>query len=318
MKKQLTNIEMGKIWTSYIGSAYGVMKAAGLWTEDILLLMGKTGMAFHFIVHEQACPSSVTVYDWSMTHFDMMDRIGVYTDSVCIFNRSGMNTFDHVREDAIMKIKASIDKGTGVVIWAPSEILEFGIITGYDDSDRIFFIKDCISENPDPLLYDNLGRAKVPYLYIQYFHSRVPVDNEKVIRDSLGAGVYYWQEKSLSAKYACGADGYKNLIHTLEQGNYDEFGLTYIIQVYADAKFHLTHYLDHAKMNAKQLKGLDEPAQHLHTVSDCFQKMTELVPFTGPQKACIDKKVIPRVIELTKKAEESETKAMEQIKRILE
>lgn len=317
MKKQLDNIEMGKTWTTYIGSVYGVMKAAGFWTEDISLLMGKTAMAFHFIVHEIACPSSVTVYDWNMTHFTMMDRIGVYTDSICIFNRSGMNTFSRVQEDAIAKIKASIDGGRGVVVWAPSEILEFGIITGYDDSDRIFFIKDCVSEDPDPLLYDNLGRSEVPYLYIQCFHGRIQVDEEKIFRDSLGTGLYYWQEKPYSLKYSSGAGGYAALVQTLEQGNYHEFGVSYIIQVYADAKSHLARYLDHVSINTKQLKGLDEPANHIHTVSDCFQKMAELIPFMGPGKANINKEVIPDVIELTKQAAENETKAMEQIKVIL-
>lgn len=273
MKKQINNIVMGQTWTTYIGSAYGVMKAAGLWTEDIYLLMGKTGMAFHFIVHENACPSSITVYDWNMTHFTMMDRIGVYTDSICIFNRSRMNTFDRVQEDAIVKIKASIDRGKGVVVWAPSEILEFGIITGYDDSDRIFYFKDCISENPDPLLYDNLGRSNVPYLYIQCFNSRVQVDEEKMFRDSLAAGIYYWKEKPLSPHYSCGPGAYKYLIQTLEKGDYDEFGLSYIIQVYADSKSHLALYLDHVWSNTKHLKGLDEPAQYIHAVSDSFSKM---------------------------------------------
>ena len=63
--------------TSYIQATYGVLKHTGLWNDEIWKMMGHTGMAFHFIVHKQACPSSVTIYDWTNEHLVMMDRIGV-------------------------------------------------------------------------------------------------------------------------------------------------------------------------------------------------------------------------------------------------
>ena len=65
---EINNIKMGMTWITYIGSVYGVVKTAGLWQEDVWQLLGTSGLAFHFIVHEMACPSSVTVYDWNDTH----------------------------------------------------------------------------------------------------------------------------------------------------------------------------------------------------------------------------------------------------------
>ena len=59
MKCEIENIKMGMTWTTYIGSVYGVVKAAGLWEGEVWQLMGMSGLAFHFIVHETACPSSV-------------------------------------------------------------------------------------------------------------------------------------------------------------------------------------------------------------------------------------------------------------------
>ena len=49
----INNIKMGKSWTTYMGSVHGVLKGAGMWDDSIEMLMGMTGMAFHFIVHQQ-------------------------------------------------------------------------------------------------------------------------------------------------------------------------------------------------------------------------------------------------------------------------
>ena len=91
-KKILDNIDMGMSWTTYIGSVHGVLKGAGLWDDSVEMLMGMTGMAFHFIVHRQTCPSSVTVYDWMSEHFAMMDRIGVYSESIHVENSGSLNS----------------------------------------------------------------------------------------------------------------------------------------------------------------------------------------------------------------------------------
>jgi hypothetical protein len=318
MEEKLQGISMGNSWTTYMASAYGVMKAAGLWEEDISMLMGKTGMAFHFIVHEMGCPSSVTVYDWYTTHFNMMDIIGVYTDSFCVYNRNGMNTYAQARDEAASKIKASIDSGKGVVVWAPTAIPEFGIITGYSDEDRVFFVVDCMSGDPDPLLYDNLGRSEVPFLYIQCFHSRLPVDEEKVFRDSLQTGLYSYYHLTVSPQYASGPRAYDNLINALEQGESDGFGISYIINVYADAKHHCAEYLDYIAKHSNSLDNMDEPAACCRRAADYFKEMVEFVPFRGPGNTTLDRTVVPEIIELVKKAKADEVKGMEIIKKIVD
>ena len=63
-KKILGNISYGMTWTSYVAGVYGALTGAGWWKDEVWKLMGMTGIAFHFIMHETCCPSSVTVYDW--------------------------------------------------------------------------------------------------------------------------------------------------------------------------------------------------------------------------------------------------------------
>lgn len=42
--------------------------------------MGLTGMAFHLIMHQECCPSSVTSYDWLSEHSIAFDRLGVLSE----------------------------------------------------------------------------------------------------------------------------------------------------------------------------------------------------------------------------------------------
>ena len=60
---------MGRIGLGYLAAAHGVLEAAGLWQGELYELAGVTGLAFQFIVHETACPSSTTVYDWGQSHY---------------------------------------------------------------------------------------------------------------------------------------------------------------------------------------------------------------------------------------------------------
>lgn len=313
-KKILDNINMGMSLTSYIGSAYGVLKDAGLWEDSVEMLMGMTGMAFHFIVHSQTCPSSVTVYDWVSEHFSMMDRIGVYSEPTLVENNGNLNTFDKSREAAIDRIKKSVDNGVGVVVWAPTPILEFGIINGYDDNDEVFFVQDSADKNPDPLLYSNLGKSEVPVLFIQRFFDRVDVDPEKIYRDSLQFGIYQWERESNIPKYASGRGGYNNLINALGKDDFNPFGLTYLLAVYADSKRNIDSYLKHIIGKTKYLKKLDYASDIYSKIKDKYSELTELAPFKGPGRSEADRKNIKPLLALVKECFRLEEKAMDVIK----
>jgi hypothetical protein len=313
MHKELENIKMGQSRLSYIASAHGVLTHAGFWKTDATQLAGFSGLAFQFIIHESVCPSSVTVYDWATTHFAAMDRIGIYTDCVSIVNQPGLNTYPELQADAIGKIRASIDRGIGVIVWAPTPILEFGIIKGYDDEDCVFFVTDCANENPDPLLYDNLGRSDVPYLYFQRFLSRKDVDPEKLHRDVLAFGLGEWEKDHPDRRYSCGARAYDTIISSLKKGTYDPFGTSYVINVYADAKKAIAAFLKSTD-EKNILPGLKPAAQLYDKIASIFAGMAENVPFSGPGRTTIDQQKIPELVKDLTECKKLETTAMKEIR----
>lgn len=317
-KKVLENIQLGKTRTAYIASVDGVLRNAGLWQEETWKLMGLTGMAFRFIIHDQICPSSVTVYDWVQDHFAFMDRIGIHSEFFQVYNDAKLNTFAKVQEVAINRIKTSIDQGMGIVIWAPTPILEFGIIKGYDDEDQVFFVEDCSGGECDPLLFSNLGKSDVPYLSYQIFLDRIEIDPEKVFRDSLDFAVQEWKKEfQINPAYGSGMTSYNKLIATLEKGDFNEFGLAYILMVYNDSKACIVRYLDFVNRESKEIKGLEQAVESYQKISQKYAKMAELIPFSLSTQVKIERAIIPEVLQLVKECQDLETKAMKIIEEAL-
>lgn len=303
--------KLGMTWNSYIASVDGALRKAGWWQDEIYKLMGMTGMAFHFIIHETACPSSVTVYDWGMEHFTMLDRIGVHSEIVLVFRDPKLNTFQMIREDTLAKVKASIAKGVPVITWAPTGLLEFGLINGYDDGDEVLYVQDCLNSDPDPLSYGNLGISEVPYLFVQILKGRVEVDPEKIYRDSLEYGLREWKKEEHSTSgYACGRKAYAYLLSTLERGDYDPFGLAYNLNVYADSKACIAKYLEFVAAQSGEIKGLEEAVDLYRQVAAKYQEITRIIPFTGPGPQSFDAGKIPEILALVRQCLNLEDQAM--------
>lgn len=312
-KKILDNVNMGCTWTSYIGAVDGVLRGAGMWKEELFKLMGMTGMAFHFIVHKGTCSSSVTVYDWVNEHSAMMDRIGIHTDVYQIWHDPRLNTFTLKQKDAITRIKESIDRGVAVVAWAPTPLLEFGIIYGYNDEDGVFFARECTGRPVDPLLYDNLGKSQVPILFYQLFKDKVEIDTAKAYRQSLEYAVGEWnREYHVNPDYAVGRKGYDNLIGALNTGSFDDFGAAYLLAVYCDAKENAARYLEFLAGEVGGWDGLTPAAELYRQIAGNFRRMTELFPFSGENGVGgrLDRSKTPEVLELAKVCKELEEKAI--------
>lgn len=280
MTKEISNLKMGKSWTSYIAAVAGVLKAGNFYSDDIWKLMGHTGIAFHFIIHKQLCPSSITVYNWAEEHFSMLDRIGVFTTVRCYMDNYKYNTLKEIQSNAIKEIKESIDNGFGVVIWAPSSILEFGIIYGYDDEDGVFLVKDVTGDEIDPMLYSNLGRSNVPILFYQIVHSKTKLKETETIIDSLKFAVYEWNKKDHnSEEYSSGRKGYGNLFAALENRDFNSTGLSYILAVYSDSKKACKLYLEYINHNKKINGKLNKAANNYSKVSQIFSDLHKEMPF---------------------------------------
>lgn len=279
--KNLENVKMGYTWTSYISAAEGALRCAGLWEGETWKLMGQTGIGFHFIIHRQVCPSGVTVYDWVSDHLGAMDRIGVHSQ-VYSFPDIRMNTFEKIREDAIDIIKDSIQKGCPVLVWAPTGLLEFGLITGYDDDDGVFFVMDCTGQPCDPLLYSNLGLSEVPMLFYQIFKGKVAVDPEKTYCDSLMYGLSEWEKTHhISPDYASGREAYHYLLKAMKCEDIDDFGLAYCLSVYADSTDCIAKYLRFVGESSERFKSLGGAASLFEQAAEKYRQLTAIFPFSG-------------------------------------
>jgi len=317
-KKIIEGAAMGCTWMSYVAAVEGCLRAAGLWKDETWKLMGLTGMGFHFIVHKELCPSSVTVYDWNGEHLDCMDRMGIVSETFSMMDDGGHNTLRDAQERAVEKIKESIGRGVPVLVWAPTSILEFGLIKGYDDADGVFFVEQCTGQPADPLLYENLGKSEVPILFYQIFLKKVPVDESQTIRQSLKFGLSEWKkENHVSADfYASGRKGYANFIGALEKGVFNEFGLGYLAAVYADSKNALTRYLDWVAARPDAARSMTNAARLYHKIYEAWAEIAKLAPFSGSNNrgnAPLDKKNIPAILKLANKTFEREKEVMEEI-----
>ncbi|MCE5224156.1 hypothetical protein LLG10_08295 [bacterium] len=320
MKKILDQAHLTPAWCSYAGGIFSVLNSAGIWKDEFWKLYGLSGMAFQFIVHEECCPSSVTVYDWVNGHYHAMDRLGVFTSCDELFYSKQLQTFSLLQQHCTDKIKQSIDQGKAVLVWAPTPVLEFGIIKGYDDDNRLLFAEAVNDQNPDPLMYDNLGMSEVPIIYCQYVLDHLAMDTHKAITNSLQFGLSEWRkENHIHPQYACGRKAYDFLLQSMDSQKLNGFGLGYILAVYQESKQVLHQFLDWIHTSTKEYPGIEEAALLFRQVAENFHKMHELWPFNpgARQQEPPSQPLRQEMKELIQSSKDREQRAMKVIEKSL-
>lgn len=278
-KKILEEVQMGLSFTSYASAAFGCLKAAGFWQEDMVRFMGMTGIAFRFVIHYQSCPSSPTIYNWHTEHAAMMDRIGIHSDCFLANMLTQPITLDKIREDASARIKKSIDKGIAAAVWAPTSIPEFGIIHGYDDVNKLYFVRDCTGRQDAALPYTELGKSEVPELFYQIFKDKLAVDEEKASMNVLRYALSEWNNAYYPVSgYASGRKAYLNLIGAIENNDLYVFGLSYILATYGYSKHCAAEYLKNLA-GKTGFTGLDKAGALYELVAVNYGKATSLMPY---------------------------------------
>lgn len=312
-RRVIENVKLGSTFTSWAGSAEAVLRAAGMYDGDTTELMGQTGFAFHFQINPGACPSSVTTFPLTDLPVHALDLLGVDSEVVQVL--PGMQRADAMRARAVDRIKASIDRGAPAIVWAPTPILEFGVVHGYDDADAAFDVKSYgpPGNEPDPLLYENLGRGDVPILFYQLVHSREAVDLAHSRRRALELAVQLWKPDSSHA--GRGEAAYGVLIDALRREDFIPFGLAYNLWVYAEAKRHAQRYLERL-VEQKTLSGLEPARDSYAQVVQSFARASERIPFRGPVSK-VDTAVLPETISLLSRCAEHEAHARRSIEQAL-
>ena len=283
--KVLEGVKRVGLWNSFMGSVKAVLEYTNMKNIEDYMLMGSTGMAFRFVMKSNCDASGPTVYDWASEHFTMLDRIGIFSDITLLFREQGLNTFKLAQVSAMEKIKKAIDTDIPVIIWAPSSVMEFGIISGYDDEQRVFFVRDVGEDEPDPLLYDNLGISMIPYLYVHVLESCIDVAQEKMFRSSLVYGIKEWNKKfHVSSSYTCGNAAYQSTIDALSSERFNDFGFCYCMAVYAQSKELLAEYIKELSIRSKEIKIPSKTVEYCMDISDGFREINMKTPFLGPKK----------------------------------
>lgn len=320
-----TRARLSGCWTTYVGAAHGVLQAAGLCELDITQMMGMTGMAFHLIVHERCEPASVTVYDWLSEHLMAFDRIGVLSE--IHLAEPGTPTYDAARRRAVENIRASIDRGIGVVLWGV-DTGEFGVVYGYDDGDGVFLVNGVHalgSGHSDPILYENVGRSfpHAPFLHYQMALERVPFDPGFSYRRSLEFYVHQMEKEfHMAPGFKSGLMAYENWSHGLDSGAYHPFGLRYLTAVYHEAKIHAARYLAFLAESWRGFPSLPEIAAGFDQVAGVYQRMMAVL-----EQDChgagahlgkpVSRQQAEALIPLVKQARGLEERSLQLVKRAL-
>lgn len=229
----LERISMKRESKSFVDATYAILTAAGLFDGPKYRLSGLSGMAFKFTVHERLLPLSVSAYgQWIAEHEPAVDNLGLST--MADAGRTRHPSSPYYRREAVKAARESLDRGIGVIYWIP----EFGVIYGYDDEDKVFYIQDGLSEEAHIVLYD-FGINNTPFWYCRWFLDKVPVHPADMVLESLRLALTDWEtpHKTLpDTDIASGRLGYSYFMNGLQHDDYDKRGALYILDSYLNSR----------------------------------------------------------------------------------
>jgi len=319
------NARMSAGWSTYHASMYGVLTAAGMTDLSMADFAGMTGLAFHLYMNNHCDPSGVTVYNWPVRHQNAMDRIGVLTEMY--HYEPGTNTYEAARQRAVDNLKAAIDSGVGAVAWA-IDTGEFGVIYGYDDDDGIFYVDGVDKFNrdlgSDPMLYENIAKKfpPAPFLHYQIPVAKVPIDLERVYRDSLTMYVDEMERAfHMSPDFHSGLHAYDVWMQSLSDNTYNPFGLRYCTTVYAESKCFAAEYAHALADKWNGWSGIRMLADYFDQIAHSYKSMMNVLEqdWNGGQHLGkpVNEKQAQGMIPHILKAKQLEEQSVQLIKREL-
>ncbi|MGC5775993.1 hypothetical protein [Paenibacillus pabuli] len=293
---------------SYIDAMYRVL-IHKQWTElPHHMIAGMTASVFRLVVDRRLTIESISAYNWMAENFVAADFIGVTASQSAGF--SFEPTFPLYQKQALLDIKASIDRGIGAILWHD----QFVICAGYDDGEQVLFICESEGNKVIRLPYDSFGRNTTPYWYYQVLESHTTVDVWEVCKESLIQAVYKWETQDYMLPpqdYACGPAAYEAIAAALQSGAYETNQAAIVLRYYTRSRQDMAAY-------AAGLGHLsDQMAQVMREyalLADLYAQMMELVEESTAWDAKEPGHVL-RVIHLIEQAGETEQRAIDGIKR---
>lgn len=154
-RKVLTRVEAASHDSTVVGAMHGMLNAAGeKWS--IARVSGTFGHAFSFCMKKGGGDvQQGAVLDWDLV-FGLWDRMGFkLQDFQAVLNSQHIKAptkteLKKIKEEAWNAVCASIDKGIPAMAWSPLTLeqkqqqlraFEWGLLVGYDDSDRMYTVR---------------------------------------------------------------------------------------------------------------------------------------------------------------------------------
>ncbi len=279
------------------------------WTDfPRYTIAGMTASAFRLVVDRRLTSESISAYNWMAENFVAADFIGVTASQAAGF--SFEPTFPLYQKQALLDIKASIDRGVGVILWHD----QFVIVTGYDDVERVLFICESKGNEIIRLSYDSFGRNSTPYWYYQVLESHESVDLWEVCKESLIQAVYKWETHDYMLPpqdYACGAAAYTVMATTLQAGAYDTEQAATVLRYYARSRLDIASYVAGlAYLSDRMVHVMHEYALLAELYSQIVDVVNDSISWNTKEPKCVQ-----NVIELIRKAGVTEQRAIDAIKR---
>jgi hypothetical protein len=226
------------------------------WPEYAEDIIATSGFAFRMWVAADLCPSSTSI--WS---FDIQkpcvengglkcEYVGRYWDMD--------NVEEQKRLEAIANIKKSIDNGIPAVSWDIG-IPEWGLITGYNDEERIFYTLPAPVNHPAGTMpCDVLGKRELPLLSVLTITGKTDKPQADILKDTMKLAVTHLKggEWCDNAK---GLEAYPALIRHFKPGVFtNENGFAwnreYLLGTYGALKYYAWKYFE--KTQQKELAQL--------------------------------------------------------------
>ncbi|MGQ8874958.1 hypothetical protein [Paenibacillus sp. TSA_86.1] len=292
---------------SYVDALYAILQHKK-WTHlPRYMIAGMTAGLFRFVVDRRLTTESISAYNWMAENFVAADFIGVTASQAAGF--SFEPTFPLYQKQAVLDIKASIDRGTGAVLWHD----QFVVVVGYDDDEEVLFF--CTGDDPEVLRlpYTLVGRNSSPYWYYQVLEAHQSIDMWEVCKESLLQAVYKWETHDYmlpGQDYACGAAAYTAIADVLQSGNYESDQATTVLRYYAYTRGDIALYvktLEHLSPYMNQV------IMRYTKLADIYRSIIEVLDDSTAWDVR-EPESVQRVSELIQSAGDAEQTAIDAIK----
>lgn len=323
-------------WTTAGFNMYGLLETTDKHELSVAQVLGLTGQAFRLnIVKDSIHTSSAIRYDWNVILPKAMRNLGfqcrVVSGGSAATVQGAEPSAAHAAEaleEAFKLIQETLDRG-GYVLSFDLTLPEFGIIYGYDDNAREFYVGDVnvsfhrnIDEH-ERLPYDRLGRTVTGLLFVMAIMGKVPVTKEEALSGAVRL-ILDHAKGNESAQEGCanGLAAYEAWIDAFRNRTVDKHGNSYTTELTHDARRYAVRFLEETAsewagaQNNMTEELLLEAARHYALCAESFQSLCRMFPFDGGQSTPNEPETADRAIALLQEARDHEKNGIAVLERL--